>query len=159
MAKKDAATSAKKLMQEAIDELQTVYEDEMLISATPMEVSKAMYLAIEKLESALKLIDSVPEKSVEPLSVAVTNVRGPTRVQGQYLAYINEFIMRNRDGIAPSHAELQWFFQTTPPSVNSMLKKLDELGYIEREPGVARSIKITIDPALIPPLDQPFRHG
>ena len=46
------------------------------------------------------------------------------------------------------------FVNLTPPSVNSMLKRLDQKGFIRRIPGKARAIELTIDSELIPTLDQ-----
>lgn len=82
---------------------------------------------------------------------------GPTRKQGQFLAFIREYMMRNRFGQAPSHVDLQRFFNLTPPSVNSMLIRLEQRGFIRREPGKARSIEIVVDPELIPPLEGIFK--
>ena len=70
---------------------------------------------------------------------------------------LNEYMTRNATGLAPTHAVLQRFFRLTPPSVNSMLIRLEQRGFIRRIPGVARGIELSIDPKLIPPLDQPFR--
>lgn len=82
----------------------------------------------------------------------------PTRQQGQFLAFIREYIAGNRLGTSPAHADFQRFFHLTPPSVNSMLKRLEERGFIERVPGKARAITLKIDPELIPPLDRPFKY-
>jgi repressor LexA len=59
---------------------------------------------------------------------------GPTRQQGQFLAFIREYMIRNDARIAPSHADLQRFFNLTPPSVNSMLIRLQQRGFIRRTP-------------------------
>ena len=67
-------------------------------------------------------------------------------------------MLRNHRGVAPTHAVLQRFFNLTPPSVNSMLKRLDEKGFIRRTPGKARAIALTIDPELIPTLERPFKY-
>ncbi len=158
MAKKSETSAVKKLLKEVVRGLSQKVEDPRFKSETPIEVESAMLIAIYKIESAIELLSAEPETKSMPLEVSVSNIKGPTRVQGQYLAYIKEFMARNQFGIAPTHAELQWYFQSTPPTVNSMLKKLDELSYIEREPGVARSIKITIAPELIPKLERPFKH-
>lgn len=85
------------------------------------------------------------------------SAEGPTHRQGQFLAYIDEHIKRSPAGLAPTHAAMQRFFGLTPPSVNSMLIRLEHRGFIRRTPGVARGIEISIDPALIPPLEQPFK--
>ncbi|MDZ7618424.1 MAG: hypothetical protein U1E05_15575, partial [Patescibacteria group bacterium] len=39
------------------------------------------------------------------------------------------------------------------PSVHQMIVKLEENGLITREPGVARSIRVTVPHSEIPPLD------
>ena len=66
--------------------------------------------------------------------------------------------MRNINGVAPSHADLQRFFNLTPPSVNSMLIRLEQKGFIRRIPGKARAIELALAPDLIPPLNRPFRQ-
>jgi hypothetical protein len=81
----------------------------------------------------------------------------PTRQQGQFLAFIQEYIMRNLAGLAPTHAAFQKFFNLTPPSVNSMLIRLEQRGFIRRIPRLARAIELVLDPALIPPLERPFK--
>ena len=73
------------------------------------------------------------------------------------LAFIREYMMRNEAGVAPSHADLQRFFNLTAPSVNSMLIRLEQRGFIHRMPGKARAIEIIIQPDSIPPLDRPFK--
>jgi predicted nuclease of restriction endonuclease-like (RecB) superfamily len=80
-----------------------------------------------------------------------------TRQQGQFLAFIREYIMRNERGVAPTHAAFQKFFNLTPPSVNSMLIRLEKRGFIKRIPGEARGIQLTISTDLIPPLERPFK--
>jgi len=81
----------------------------------------------------------------------------PTPKQGQFLAYIHEYIRRNHAGVAPTHAVLQRFFNLTAPSVNSMLIRLEQRGFISRARGQARGITLLIDPAMIPELDRPFK--
>ncbi len=81
----------------------------------------------------------------------------PTRQQGQFLAFIREYMQRNYHGVAPTHAALQKFFNLTAPSVNSMLIRLEKRGFIRRIPREARAIELTIDPGLIPPLERPFK--
>jgi predicted nuclease of restriction endonuclease-like (RecB) superfamily len=81
----------------------------------------------------------------------------PTRQQGQFLAYIHGYMMRNEQRLAPTHAALQKFFNLTAPSVNSMLIRLEQRGFIQRSPGQARGIRLTIATDLIPPLERPFK--
>jgi hypothetical protein len=49
------------------------------------------------------------------------------------------------------------FFQLTPPSVNSMLGRLEQRGFIRRVPGMARGIELILDAEKIPPLARPFK--
>jgi repressor LexA len=65
--------------------------------------------------------------------------------------------MHNEAGVAPSHANLQRFFNLTAPSVNSMLIRLEQKGFIRRIPRTARAIEITIPPGQLPPLEHPFK--
>ena len=69
--------------------------------------------------------------------------------QGQYLAFIWAYAQINRR--APAEADFQRYFRVTAPSVHQMLKTLDKLGLIEKQPGVARSIQL-----LVPPQDLPI---
>ncbi len=106
--------------------------------------------------AAARRILSMVSRSEKPsatLPSGSSGSEGPTRQQGQFLAFIREYMMRNRTGQAPSHADLQRFFNLTPPSVNSMLIRLEQRGFIRREPGKARAIEIVIDSELIPPLE------
>ena len=45
-----------------------------------------------------------------------------TKKQGQYLAYIHTYTLLHRR--PPSHADMIEFFRVTPPSVVSMLNRL-----------------------------------
>jgi len=46
-----------------------------------------------------------------------------TERQGQYLAYLHHYSILN--GCAPSEADMQRFFQVTPPSVHQMVLTLN----------------------------------
>lgn len=74
-----------------------------------------------------------------------------THRQGQFLAFIHLYRKLHRQ--APAEAEMVQFFGVTPPSVHSMIVKLHELGLIERQPGVARSIRVIVPEEQIPPLE------
>lgn len=74
-----------------------------------------------------------------------------TSKQGQYLAFIHAYAKLNRR--APAEADMQRFFQVTPPTVHRMILELETRGLIQRTPGVARSIQLLVDPATLPPLD------
>lgn len=79
---------------------------------------------------------------------------GYTAKQGQYLAFIHTY--RRLHGRAPAEADIQGFFRVSPPSVHQMILKLEQAGLITRQPGVARSIALTIDTKALPELDS--RH-
>jgi len=70
--------------------------------------------------------------------------------QGQYLAFIWAYSQINRR--APAEADFQSYFRVTAPSVHQMIKTLDQLGLIERQPGVARSIQLLVPPQALPML-------
>jgi DNA-binding MarR family transcriptional regulator len=76
--------------------------------------------------------------------------------QGQFLAYIHQYSLVN--GCAPAEADMQRFFQITPPSVHSMVLTLERRGLIRRVPGQARSITLIVSPESLPPL-KPVQPG
>lgn len=148
-----ANTVAKSMLAEAGTRLRTVLDDEAIAQRTPIEVMTAMEITLESIDAAitkLKAAMSAGKRSVGPPG-------GPTRQQGQFLAFIREYMMRNHAGIAPTHANLQRFFNLTAPSVNSMLVRLERRGFIRRIPRQTRAIELIINPDWIPPLDRPFK--
>ena len=76
----------------------------------------------------------------------------PTERQGQFLAYIHLYSLVN--GCAPAEADMQRFFQLTPPSVHSMVITLERRGFIRRVPRQARSITVLVPPESLPPLQR-----
>ena len=75
-----------------------------------------------------------------------------TERQGQFLAFIYQYSLVN--GCAPAEADMQRFFQITPPSVHSMVLTLERRGLIRRSPGQARSITLTVPIESLPPLER-----
>lgn len=73
-----------------------------------------------------------------------------TPKQGQYLAFIHAYTLVI--GRPPAEADLQRFFGVTPPSVHQMVLTLERIGLIRRQPGIARSIKVLVDPEALPAL-------
>jgi hypothetical protein len=71
--------------------------------------------------------------------------------QGQYLAFIQAYTLVN--GRPPAQADIQRFFQVSPPSVHQMLLTLERERLISRCPGMARSIVVLVDRADLPPLE------
>lgn len=140
----------RRLLVDAAGKLRAVLQDDVLVEASPIETTTAMELALEAIETALGKL--APVKKQSPVLKD-----GPTPQQGQFLAFIREYMLRNQAGVAPTHANLQQFFNLTAPSVNSMLIRLERRGFIRRIPHQARGIELIIHPDWIPPLDRPFR--
>jgi hypothetical protein len=75
-----------------------------------------------------------------------------TEKQGQYLAFIYNYTVIH--GEPPSEGDMQRFFRVTPPSVHQMVLRLEERGFISREPRKARTIQV-----LAPPDQLPYLKG
>jgi Mn-dependent DtxR family transcriptional regulator len=73
-----------------------------------------------------------------------------TPKQGQYLAFIYAYTRLHRR--SPAEAEMQRYLRVSPPSVHQMVLTLERAGLIRRQPGVARSIEILVDPESLPVL-------
>lgn len=71
--------------------------------------------------------------------------------QGQFLAFIHLYRKLHRRG--PAEADLVTFFRVTPPAAHGMVVKLEELGLITREEGVARSVRVAIPAEALPELE------
>lgn len=71
-----------------------------------------------------------------------------TELQGQYLAFIYAYSKVNRR--PPSEADMQRFFEVSPPSVHRMVKELEAKGLISRTPRTARSIALRLPPEQLP---------
>jgi repressor LexA len=82
-----------------------------------------------------------------------------TPKQGQYLAFIYAYTRLHRR--PPAEADMQQYFRVSPPSVHQMVITLERSGFIRRQPGVARSIEMLVDPQCLPVLrdhpDQPVK--
>ena len=77
-----------------------------------------------------------------------------TEKQGQYLAFIQTYVLLNRQ--PPAEADFQRFFCVTPPSVHQMILQLERLGFIRRTPRQARSIELLVSDDELPKL-QPIK--
>jgi Mn-dependent DtxR family transcriptional regulator len=73
-----------------------------------------------------------------------------TPKQGQYLAFIHAYMRLHRT--PPAEADMQQYFRVSPPSVHQMVLTLERAGLIKRQPGVARSIELLIEPKHLPAL-------
>ncbi len=70
--------------------------------------------------------------------------------QGQFLAFIHLYRKLHRQG--PAELDMVQYFRVTPPSAHGMVVKLEELGLVTRERGVARSVRVAIPAEEIPEL-------
>jgi Mn-dependent DtxR family transcriptional regulator len=74
-----------------------------------------------------------------------------TEKQGQYLAFIYNYEKIHRR--APSEADMQNYFRTTPPTIHQMILTLERKGLISRTPWQARSIRLLIGREELPALE------
>jgi SOS-response transcriptional repressor LexA len=70
--------------------------------------------------------------------------------QGQYLAFIHSYTLVM--GRPPAETDMQRHFRISPPSVHQMVLTLERVGLIRRQPRVARSIEVLVDPDALPRL-------
>ena len=70
---------------------------------------------------------------------------------GQYLAYIHCYTKVNRR--PPAEADMQRFFRVAAPTVHQMVLTLERRGFISREPGKPRSIRVLLPPEELPDLE------
>jgi len=71
-----------------------------------------------------------------------------TDKQGQYLAFIYAYTKLHLR--PPAEADMQSYFEVTPPSVHRMVIELEQRGLIRRRAGQARSIELLLAPELLP---------
>ena len=76
-----------------------------------------------------------------------------TPMQGQYLAFIDAYTRVH--GHPPAETDMQRHFRVSPPSVHQMVLTLERAGLIRRQPGMARSIEVLVDPECLPLLRPP----
>jgi repressor LexA len=55
----------------------------------------------------------------------------------------------------PAQADMQRFFRVTPPSVHQMVLTLERRGLLQRSPGKSRSLRVLVEPDMLPPLTDP----
>ena len=73
-----------------------------------------------------------------------------TNTQGQYLAFIYAYTRVHR--CPPAEADIQRYFEVSPPTVHQMILTLERGGFIRRTPRTARSIELLVAPHLLPVL-------
>jgi DNA-binding MarR family transcriptional regulator len=83
--------------------------------------------------------------------MSIVSAKPPfTDKQGQYLAFIHAYVLLHRR--PPAEADMERYFQVTPPSVHRMVVELERRGLIRRLPRQARSITLCVAVEEIPPL-------
>jgi len=80
--------------------------------------------------------------SVDPLN------KKHTEKQGQYLAFIYYYSKVN--GYPPAQADLQRYFDVSPPSVHQMILTLEKLSLIKRKPRTSRSLIVLLNVEQLP---------
>jgi len=78
-----------------------------------------------------------------------------TQKQGQYLAFIDAYTRVHLQ--PPAEADIQHRFGVTPPSVHQMILTLERAGFLRRQPGVPRSVKVLVPPEQLPVLETPLQ--
>ncbi len=97
---------------------------------------------------------AVDAKAVGPLMrrrEIIAEMTDYTKKQGQYLAFIYNYTKIH--DVPPSEMDLQQYFRTTPPTVHQMILTLEKRGFIHREAGKARSIRVLLSPDQLPYLE------
>jgi hypothetical protein len=100
----------------------------------------AYHLCIHFMDGSSLLLEST-ERGIS-VEVIKSGSDGPTKRQGDYLRFIDKYIRQY--GRPPAEADMQRHFFVPAPSVNSMIQTLEKRGFISRQAGVARSIKLRI---------------
>ena len=76
------------------------------------------------------------------LSAPKGTAQRPTKRQLEYLSFIAKYMARF--GRAPAESDIERHFLVSAPSVNQMMQTLERCGYITRQRGVARSLRLCI---------------
>ncbi len=71
--------------------------------------------------------------------------------QGQFLAFI--YYYTKIHGFPPAERDLQQYFRISAPTAHQMVVTLDNRGFVEREPGKARSIRLLLSRDQLPDLE------
>jgi repressor LexA len=93
-------------------------------------------------------VDAGATEAADPLP---RDAKSFTSKQGLYFAFI--YYYTKIHGRPPAEADFQRFFRVTSPVVHQMIKTLAARGFIDREPGPARSIRLRLTRAQLPDLE------
>ena len=111
-----------------------------------LHFSNGVTLAVEARSEELAFTLEQPKPSATKSTSAQ-----PTKRQFEYLAFIAKYIARF--GRSPAESDIERHFLVSAPSVNQMMQVLERRGFIARQQGVPRSVRICID------LQQSAQHG
>ena len=71
--------------------------------------------------------------------------------QGQFLAFI--YYYTKLHSRPPAEIDMQRYFRVSPPAVHDMVKMLERRGFITREPGKPRTIRLLLSREELPDLE------
>ncbi len=135
-------------------------DDEGMVLCNPRDKEAAHRAQVEGIatddrkavtcRTCLALLHKLSEAAAGSTAASESSPRYTSK-EGQYLAFIYYYGKLN--GQAPSELDMQKYFRVTPPTVNDMVVKLDKHGFISREPGVPRSIRLLLKREELPDLE------
>ena len=96
------------------------------------------HLSIHFIGGAILLIESCESGLIT--AVSRPSRSQPTKRQSEYLRFISKYV--HQFGRAPAESDIQRHFLVSAPSVNHMMQTLERRGFIARQPGVPRSIRL-----------------
>ena len=67
------------------------------------------------------------------------------------MAFVHYYTKVQR--VAPAESDMQKYFGVSPPSVHQMVMRLEANGFIQRVPGLARSIRLLVPKEELPDLE------
>ena len=107
---------------------------------------------IPDLEARMVTIQTRAGDDIESNVKNTTPPRQPnyTPKQGQYLAFI--YYYTKLHGRPPAECDMQRYFKVSAPAVHQMVVTLEQRGLIERVPGQARTIRVSLPPEVLPDL-------
>ena len=95
---RQANAEARALLGDAAQKLHTIFQEEVFVEETPIEILTAGEIAVEAIGAAIRCLESAtPAKRLS----ATPPPGGPTPQQGQFLAFIREYMLRTRPGSRP----------------------------------------------------------
>ena len=103
-------------------------------------------LAVHFSDGTILLLEATADKlttTLDALGSQSPDKSRPTIRQYDYLEFIAKYSARF--GRSPAESDIERHFLVSAPSVNQMMQTLERRGFITRQPGVPRSIRICVD--------------